>query len=110
MGGALAMHTAFRWEQNLAGVFAFSSFLNDKSIVYEELKNSASDKCKCNHGFKFLITFWIIQTKRNTSLFQRNSAYNSLWLGLPNSKTLIQSFLLASTLSLDESRTKHKPH
>lgn len=38
MGGALALHTAYRWESNLAGVFAFSSFLNDNSVVYEELK------------------------------------------------------------------------
>ncbi|CAH2103166.1 unnamed protein product [Euphydryas editha] len=40
MGGALALHTAYRWESNLAGVFAFSSFLNDNSSVYEELKKS----------------------------------------------------------------------
>ncbi|XP_046977471.1 lysophospholipase-like protein 1 isoform X2 [Vanessa cardui] len=37
MGGALALHTAYRWESNLAGAFAFSSFLNDNSIVYKEI-------------------------------------------------------------------------
>lgn len=39
MGGALALHTAYRWDQNMAGVFAFGSFLNKESIVYRELKN-----------------------------------------------------------------------
>ncbi|XP_045782251.1 lysophospholipase-like protein 1 [Maniola jurtina] len=43
MGGALALHTAFRWEPNVAGVFAFSSFLNDNSIVYQELKKSTNN-------------------------------------------------------------------
>ncbi|KAJ2954310.1 hypothetical protein O0L34_g2562 [Tuta absoluta] len=37
MGGALSLHTGYRWDKNLAGVFAFSSFLNEKSAVYEEL-------------------------------------------------------------------------
>ncbi|CAF4746444.1 unnamed protein product [Pieris macdunnoughi] len=40
MGGALALHTAYRWEPNLAAAFAFSSFLNDNSIVYKQLKDS----------------------------------------------------------------------
>lgn len=52
MGGALAMHTAFRWDRNLAGVFAFSSFLNDKSIVFDDLRNSPRDKCEYNPGLK----------------------------------------------------------
>ena len=42
MGGALALHTALRWEPNLAGVFAFSSFLNDNSIVYRQLQESST--------------------------------------------------------------------
>ncbi|XP_072931056.1 lysophospholipase-like protein 1 isoform X2 [Epargyreus clarus] len=41
MGGALALHAAYRWERNVAGAFAFSSFLNDKSVVYQELKTTA---------------------------------------------------------------------
>ncbi|XP_041987116.1 lysophospholipase-like protein 1 isoform X1 [Aricia agestis] len=40
MGGALSFHIGYRWVKDLAGVFAFSSFLNEKSIVYEELKGS----------------------------------------------------------------------
>lgn len=38
MGGALALHTAFRFKPGLAGVFALSSFLNENSMVYENLK------------------------------------------------------------------------
>ncbi|XP_028035472.1 lysophospholipase-like protein 1 [Bombyx mandarina] len=40
MGGALAFHTGYRWDRKLAGVFAFSSFLNYNSAVYDELKNN----------------------------------------------------------------------
>jgi len=35
MGGPLALHFAYRFCTDLAGVFALSSFLNDKSLVYE---------------------------------------------------------------------------
>ncbi|KAI5633141.1 phospholipase/Carboxylesterase domain-containing protein [Phthorimaea operculella] len=38
MGGGLAFHTGYRWDKDVAGVFAFGSFLNEKSAVYEELK------------------------------------------------------------------------
>ncbi|XP_059045849.1 lysophospholipase-like protein 1 [Achroia grisella] len=38
MGGSLTYHTAYRWDRNLAAAFVFSSFLNDNSIVYQELK------------------------------------------------------------------------
>lgn len=46
MGGSLAFHTAYRWERNLAGVFVFSSFLNDKSVVYDDI-NKSGQPCKC---------------------------------------------------------------
>ncbi|XP_059696993.1 lysophospholipase-like protein 1 isoform X2 [Haemorhous mexicanus] len=36
MGGGMAMHLAFRFHQDLAGVFALSSFLNKDSAVYQE--------------------------------------------------------------------------
>lgn len=48
MGGALSLHTAYHVEQNLAGVFACSSFLNDGSIVYDSIKNRSSDQKLCN--------------------------------------------------------------
>lgn len=35
MGGAMALHLAYRFHQDVAGVFTLSGFLNDKSIVYE---------------------------------------------------------------------------
>ncbi|KAJ1157644.1 hypothetical protein NDU88_010349 [Pleurodeles waltl] len=40
MGGAMAMHLAYRHHQTVAGVFALSSFLNKSSIVYQTLKNN----------------------------------------------------------------------
>lgn len=38
MGGALALHSGFNVNHDLAGVFACSSFLNDDSIVFEVLR------------------------------------------------------------------------
>lgn len=35
MGGALAMHLAYRYKTGIAGCFAMSSFLNKRSLVYE---------------------------------------------------------------------------
>lgn len=35
MGGGMAMHLAYRFHQDLAGVFALSSFLNKDSSVYQ---------------------------------------------------------------------------
>ncbi|KAM4770862.1 lysophospholipase-like protein 1 [Rhinophrynus dorsalis] len=40
MGGAMAMHLAYRYHKDVAGVFALSSFLNSGSVVYQELKDS----------------------------------------------------------------------
>jgi len=37
MGGALALHYAYRFCTDLAGVFALSTFLGEKSIVFEVL-------------------------------------------------------------------------
>ena len=39
MGGALALHTAYHINTEIAGVFACSAFLNRESIVYESLVN-----------------------------------------------------------------------
>ncbi|XP_066254939.1 lysophospholipase-like protein 1 [Euwallacea similis] len=38
MGGALALHSAFRYAPGLGAVFALSSFLNKNSAVYSELR------------------------------------------------------------------------
>ncbi|XP_009898376.2 lysophospholipase-like protein 1 [Dryobates pubescens] len=40
MGGGMAMHLAYRFHQDLAGVFALSSFLNKDSAVYQALKKN----------------------------------------------------------------------
>nr|CAD7452456.1 unnamed protein product [Timema tahoe] len=37
MGGAMALHLGYRFLPQLAGVFALSSFLNEKSAIYEVL-------------------------------------------------------------------------
>ncbi|KAM8814937.1 lysophospholipase-like protein 1 [Rhynchonycteris naso] len=45
MGGCMAMHLAYRSYQDMAGVFALSSFLNKTSAVYQALQQrSGSDK------------------------------------------------------------------
>ncbi|KFO25401.1 Lysophospholipase-like protein 1 [Fukomys damarensis] len=38
MGGCMAMHLAYRNHQDVAGVFALSSFLNKASVVYQALQ------------------------------------------------------------------------
>ncbi|XP_010141949.1 PREDICTED: lysophospholipase-like protein 1 [Buceros rhinoceros silvestris] len=40
MGGGMAMHLAYRFHPDLAGVFALSSFLNKNSAVYQALKST----------------------------------------------------------------------
>ncbi|XP_044145907.1 lysophospholipase-like protein 1 [Bufo gargarizans] len=40
MGGAMAMHLAYRYHRDAAGVFALSSFLNENSVVFKELEAS----------------------------------------------------------------------
>ncbi|XP_029449042.1 lysophospholipase-like protein 1 [Rhinatrema bivittatum] len=42
MGGAMAMYLAYKYHQNVAGVFALSSFLNKGSVVYQVLQNNST--------------------------------------------------------------------
>ncbi|KAM8717030.1 hypothetical protein ACLKA7_003838 [Drosophila subpalustris] len=42
MGGALALHTGYHLNTNLAGVFAHSAFLNRKSVVYKSLQQETN--------------------------------------------------------------------
>lgn len=35
MGGAMALHLVSRYQQDVAGIFALSSFLNKDSVVYQ---------------------------------------------------------------------------
>ncbi|XP_067319888.1 lysophospholipase-like protein 1 [Anolis sagrei] len=43
MGGGMAMHLAYRYHQDVAGVFALSSFLNKNSVVYQALKKEGQE-------------------------------------------------------------------
>ncbi|XP_066539448.1 lysophospholipase-like protein 1 isoform X2 [Hoplias malabaricus] len=40
MGGAMALHLVCRYFQDVAGVFALSSFLNKDSVVYQAVENA----------------------------------------------------------------------
>uniref|UniRef100_A0A3B1KJJ2 palmitoyl-protein hydrolase n=1 Tax=Astyanax mexicanus TaxID=7994 RepID=A0A3B1KJJ2_ASTMX len=40
MGGAMALHLACRYHQDIAGVFALSSFLNKDSVVYQAVEDA----------------------------------------------------------------------
>ncbi|XP_010214849.1 PREDICTED: lysophospholipase-like protein 1 [Tinamus guttatus] len=43
MGGGMAMHLAYRFHRDVAGVFALSSFLNKESSVYQALNRNEGD-------------------------------------------------------------------
>nr|XP_060610235.1 lysophospholipase-like protein 1 [Anolis sagrei ordinatus] len=43
MGGGMAMHLAYGYHQDVAGVFALSSFLNKNSVVYQALKKEGQE-------------------------------------------------------------------
>lgn len=49
MGGALALHTAYRFTPGLGGVFALSSFLNNESEVYKNIQGVETPLFMC-HG------------------------------------------------------------
>jgi len=44
MGGCLALHTGYHLQTDIGGIFAFSSFLNKNSIVYDSLENRTSQR------------------------------------------------------------------
>lgn len=50
MGGCMAMHLAYRNHQDVAGVFALSSFLNKTSAVYQ-VSSRFKKKKKKNETF-----------------------------------------------------------
>lgn len=45
MGGALAIQEAYRFSPGLAGVFAMSSFLNNNTALYKEVKAPETPLC-----------------------------------------------------------------
>ncbi|XP_039507182.1 lysophospholipase-like protein 1, partial [Pimephales promelas] len=40
MGGAMALHLVSRYQPDVAGIFALSSFLNKDSVVYQAVENA----------------------------------------------------------------------
>lgn len=42
MGGALALHSGYHLNHELAGIFTCSSFLNDDSIVFDTLRGRSN--------------------------------------------------------------------
>lgn len=44
MGGAMSLHMGYRITPQIGGVFALSSFLNENSLVYQELQQNKSQK------------------------------------------------------------------
>ncbi|KAM9316855.1 lysophospholipase-like protein 1 [Gastrophryne carolinensis] len=74
MGGAMAMHLAYRYHRDVAGVFALSSFLNENSIVYKELEESqqgAPELYQC-HGQADELVFHQWGERTNTMLQARS--------------------------------------
>lgn len=51
MGGALALQEAYKFLPGFAGVFTMSSFLNDNTVLYNEIKSPETPLCMF-HGDK----------------------------------------------------------
>ncbi|OCT79428.1 lysophospholipase-like protein 1 isoform X1 [Xenopus laevis] len=84
MGGAMAMHLAYRYHKDVAGVFALSSFLNNGSILYQALKEAKSslpELFQC-HGVadKLVLHKWGEET--NNTL--KSLGVNTLFHSFPN--------------------------
>lgn len=58
MGGTISLHVGYHLHQNVAGVFALSTFLNNQSVVYDSLDNRASGTklppLKWFHGERYI--------------------------------------------------------
>ncbi|XP_056424335.1 lysophospholipase-like protein 1 isoform X2 [Hyla sarda] len=84
MGGAMAMHLAYRYHRDVAGVFALSSFLNNNSIVYKELEaapQSLPELFQC-HGQADELVFH--QWGENTCTRLKGLGVTSSFHSLPN--------------------------
>lgn len=44
MGGALSFHVGYRFLPQLAGIFALSAFVNDGSVIFDDLKKQSIAK------------------------------------------------------------------
>eukprot|EP00062_Callorhinchus_milii_P018741 gi/632972545/ref/XP_007902711.1/ PREDICTED: lysophospholipase-like protein 1 isoform X5 [Callorhinchus milii] len=52
MGGCMAMHLAYRFHQQVAGVFALSSFLNNNSVVYQAAPSGRPGATRDEEGLR----------------------------------------------------------
>lgn len=76
MGGALALHTAYRFNPGLAGVFTLSSFLNNNSAVFNEPKALETPLYMCHGDRDTLIPIsWGQQTYKNLTKIGINGKF-----------------------------------
>lgn len=65
MGGALALHMAYRYRPGFAAAFTLSSFLNNNSAVYKELKSVETELYMCHGDRDSLVPLlWGDQTRQ----------------------------------------------
>ncbi|XP_049625497.1 lysophospholipase-like protein 1 [Suncus etruscus] len=82
MGGCMAMHLAYRSHQDVAGVFALSSFLNKDSAVYQDLQkvDSALPELFQCHGTsdELVLHSWGEETNSMLKSLGVNTKFQSL--------------------------------
>lgn len=79
MGGALALHTAYRFVCGLGGVFTMSSFLNDDSVLYKDIKSPNTPLCMF-HGDRDTMVpiLWGQKTYEKLSKLGVNADFHSV--------------------------------
>ncbi|XP_007902709.1 lysophospholipase-like protein 1 isoform X3 [Callorhinchus milii] len=81
MGGCMAMHLAYRFHQQVAGVFALSSFLNNNSVVYQAVQNaktSMPELFQCHGKTDPLVLYeWGTETCSNLQSLGVKTTFNS---------------------------------
>ncbi|XP_062911817.1 lysophospholipase-like protein 1 [Mobula hypostoma] len=82
MGGAMAMHLAYRFHQQAAGVFALSSFLNKNSAVYQAIqktKISMPELFQCHGNNDQLVLYeWGKESCSNLQSLGVKTTFNTL--------------------------------
>ncbi|CAH6789640.1 lysophospholipase-like protein 1 [Phodopus roborovskii] len=83
MGGCMAIHLAYRKHQDVAGVFALSSFLNKESAVYKDLQQAERSRLpelfQC-HGTadELVLHAWGEETNSKLRALGVNTVFHSL--------------------------------
>lgn len=81
MGGALALHMAYKFMPDFAGAFALSSFLNHGSEVYQNIKGTATPLFMCHGERDSLVP---LEWGQNTFKELTNLGVKGEFLKLPN--------------------------